>query len=64
VSLVQTNVNNVLWETTVKDYTVSVLKTELLKTSVNVEMVSMKSELQNVHLVLLIVLLVLNMTTV
>jgi hypothetical protein len=64
VSLVQTNVNNVLWETTVKDYTVSVLLTELLKTSVNVEMVSMKSELQNVHLVLLIVLLVLNMTTV
>jgi hypothetical protein len=64
VSLVQTNVNNVLWETMVKDYTVSVLKTELLKTSVNVEMVSMKSELQNVHLVLLTVLLVLNMTTV
>jgi hypothetical protein len=64
VSLVQTNVNNVLLETMVKDYTVSVLKTELLKTFVNVEMVSMKSELQNVHLVLLIVLLVLNMTTV
>jgi hypothetical protein len=64
VSLVQTNVNNVLLETLVKDYTVSVLLTELLKTFVNVEMVSMKSELQNVHLVLLIVLLVLNMTTV
>jgi hypothetical protein len=64
VSLVQINANNVLLETLVKDYTVSVLKTELLKTSVNVEMVSMKSELQNVHLVLLIVLLVLNMTTV
>lgn len=64
MSLVQTNVNNVLLETMVKDYTVSVLLTELLKTSVNVEMVSMKSELQNVHLVLLIVLLVLNMTTV
>lgn len=64
MSLVQTNVNNVLLETLVKDYTVSVLLTELLKTFVNVEMVSMKSELQNVHLVLLIVLLVLNMTTV
>lgn len=64
MSLVQTNANNVLSETMVKDYTVSVLLTELLKTFVNVEMVSMKSELQNVHLVLLIVLLVLNMTTV
>lgn len=51
-------------EIKVKDYTVSVLKTELLKTNVSVEMDSMKSENLLVHLVLLIVKLVLNMTIV
>jgi len=51
-------------EIKVKDYTVSVLKTELLKTNVGVEMDSMKSENLLVHLVLLIVKLVLNMTIV
>jgi hypothetical protein len=61
---VQLNVPNVPSEIKVKDYTVFVLKTELLKTSVNVEMDSMKSENLLVHLVLVIVKLVLNMTTV
>lgn len=51
-------------EIKVKDYTVSVLKTELLKTNVSVEMDSMKSENLLVHLVLLIVKLVSNMTIV
>ena len=61
---VQLNVPNVPLEIKVKDYTVFVLKTELLKTNVSVEMDSMKSENLLVHLVLLIVKPVLNMTTV
>lgn len=61
---VQLNVPHVPLEIKVKDYTVSVLKTELLKTNVGVEMDSMKSENLLVHLVLLIVKLVLNMTIV